>query len=245
MLPLTPLQRGLLFHAGTVQGGDDVYAVQMQLTLSGELDPDRCTKRCKPWSTGIPTWWPGSATTSRNRCKSSPPPVAPWSYVDLSAALMLSATSRRRSSGCARRTRRGQRPCREPGLRVALIRIAADQHRLVLTNHHIVLDGWSLPILLGEIFASYQGQRLPAAGSYRRFVAWLAERDLEAARAAWRQVLPVSTPRLWWPAQPVGQGSRGVRSARLPAQTTRAVSELAGRITPPSTPCCRAPSRSC
>ncbi|EUA33535.1 condensation domain protein [Mycobacterium xenopi 4042] len=111
---------------------------------------------------------------------------------------------------------------------MALIRIAADQHRLVLTNHHIVLDGWSLPILLGEIFASYQGQRLPAAGSYRRFVAWLAERDLEAARAAWRQVLAgFDTPTLVAPPNRLGQGSRGVRSARLPAQTTRAVSELA------------------
>ncbi|EUA31111.1 condensation domain protein [Mycobacterium xenopi 4042] len=87
---------------------------------------------------------------------------------------------------------------------MALIRIAADQHRLVLTNHHIVLDGWSLPILLGEIFASYQGQRLPAAGSYRRFVAWLAERDLEAPAPHGARCWPVSTPRLWWPAQPVG-----------------------------------------
>jgi len=38
---------------------------------------------------------------------------------------------------------------------------------LVLTNHHIVMDGWSLPILLREIFTSYYGQRLPAAVPYR------------------------------------------------------------------------------
>ena len=52
----------------------------------------------------------------------------------------------------------------------------------MLTNHHIVMDGWSLPILIGEIFAGYQGQRLPAAVPYRRFVSWLADRDLDAAR---------------------------------------------------------------
>ncbi len=55
------------------------------------------------------------------------------------------------------------------------------RHRVVLTNHHIVLDGWSLPILLQEIFAAYHGRRLPAATPYRSFIGWLADRDVEAA----------------------------------------------------------------
>ena len=70
----------------------------------------------------------------------------------------------------------------------------------MLTNHHIVLDGWSLPILAQEIFASYYGQRLPAAASYRRFVTWLAERDLDAAEAAWRKAFAgFDTPTLVGP----------------------------------------------
>ncbi|EUA44106.1 linear gramicidin synthetase subunit D domain protein [Mycobacterium xenopi 4042] len=113
-----------------------------------------------------------------------------------------------------------------------------------MTNHHIVLDGWSLPILLGRFSPAIR------ASDCRGWIVspvrcLVAERDLEAAAPHGARCWPVSTPRLWWPPQPVGQGSRGVRSARLPAQTTRAVSELARRITPPSTPCCRAPSRSC
>jgi len=51
------------------------------------------------------------------------------------------------------------------------------------------MDGWSLPILLQEIIASYYRQRLPAAASYRSFVSWLAGRDLGAAHAAWAEVL--------------------------------------------------------
>ena len=54
----------------------------------------------------------------------------------------------------------------QSAFRAALIRTAADRHRFVLTNHHIVLDGWSLPILLQEIFAGYYGQRLPAPAPY-------------------------------------------------------------------------------
>ena len=38
---MTPLQQGLLFHAGTAQGGGDVYAVQLDITLTGPLDAHR------------------------------------------------------------------------------------------------------------------------------------------------------------------------------------------------------------
>ena len=98
----------------------------------------------------------------------------------------------------------------------------------MLTNHHIVLDGWSLPILLREIFAGYHGQRLPAPVPYRRFVTWLADRDLDAAHAAWREVLAgFDTPTLVGPPDRLGLGARGVASFRVPEQTTRALSELA------------------
>ena len=85
----------------------------------------------------------------------------------------------------------------------------------MLTNHHIVMDGWSLPILLREIFAGYYGQPLPAAASYRRFVSWLAERDLDAARAAWGEVLAgFDTPTLVGPpgAAGLGRARRGIAS---------------------------------
>ena len=82
----------------------------------------------------------------------------------------------------------------------------------MLTNHHIVLDGWSLPILLGEIFASYHGQRLPAAASYRKFVSWLAGRDLDAARAVWGQVFGgFEVPPLVGSPDRLVPGPRGVR----------------------------------
>ena len=42
VLPLTPLQRGLLFQSAFAEGSDDdVYAVQLGLTVTGDLDTDR------------------------------------------------------------------------------------------------------------------------------------------------------------------------------------------------------------
>ena len=153
-------------------------------------------------------------------------PVAPWRYVDLERRSTISTS--RSSELCAAERAAVCDLADQPAFRAALIRTAEDRHRFVLTNHHIVLDGWSMPILLREIFASYYGQRLPAAEPYRRFVTWLADRDLDAARAAWREVLAgFDTPTLVGPPDRLGLGRRGVESFRVPEQTTRALSELA------------------
>ena len=85
-----------------------------------------------------------------------------------------------------------------------------------------------MPIVLREIFATYHGQRLPAAASYRRFVTWLADRDIAAARAAWREVLKgFDVPTLVGRPDRSGRGQRSTELFRLSEQATRAVSGLA------------------
>ena len=158
-------------------------------------------------------------------------PVAAWRYVELGRRAGVDVEEQIQRL-CAAERAAVCDLAHQPAFRAALIRTAADRHRLVLTNHHIVLDGWSLPILLGEIFAGYYGQRLPAAAPYRRFVTWLADRDLDAARAAWREVFAgFDTPTLVGPPHRLGLGARGVASFRVPEQTTRAV-ERVGALAP-------------
>lgn len=58
---------------------------------------------------------------------------------------------------------------------------------LVVTHHHAVLDGWSLPIVLRDLFASYRGEALgPPPPPFRDYLGWLAARDHGAAERAWR-----------------------------------------------------------
>ncbi|MEL1619847.1 condensation domain-containing protein, partial [Acinetobacter baumannii] len=60
-----------------------------------------------------------------------------------------------------------------------------DDRRLtcLITNHHAVLDGWSLPILFGDIFADYEAATRgtafspPAPPSYARYANWVARQD--------------------------------------------------------------------
>jgi NRPS condensation-like uncharacterized protein len=66
-----------------------------------------------------------------------------------------------------------------PLLRVTLLRLAADDHVLVITLHHIVSDGWSMNVMVDELVALYaaysQGQnvQLPALPiQYADYAAW-------------------------------------------------------------------------
>ncbi|BBX69275.1 hypothetical protein MPSYJ_27360 [Mycolicibacterium psychrotolerans] len=228
VLPLTPLQQGLLFHTGTTHGSsDDVYAMQLGFTIAGPLDADRLRDAVQMVLARHPNLAARFDQQFDQPVQLIPAdPVMPWQYVELSDSdlgpheLIQRVCAEERAAVCDL-----EHP---PAFRVALLRTAEGAHRMVLTFHHIVMDGWSLPILLQEIFAAYHGQRLPAAGSYRGFVTWLAGRDLDAAHAAWREVLAgFDTPTLVGPPGRLTLGPRGTTSFRVSEETTRAVTALA------------------
>ncbi|HEY0604367.1 MAG TPA: condensation domain-containing protein, partial [Herpetosiphonaceae bacterium] len=82
-----------------------------------------------------------------------------------------------------------------PLMRLALFQMAQDTHHLVWSRHHLLLDGWSVPLVLNEVFAYYDafanGQDLYLAHPrpYRDYIAWLQQQDLAQAEAFWRQLL--------------------------------------------------------
>ena len=228
VLPLTPLQQGLLFHASFAQGGgDDVYAVQLDIAVTGPLDPHRMREAVHTVVNRHPNLAARFCAQFDEPVQIIPAdPVAAWQYVELDAEDLDPEKQIQRL--CAAERAAVCDLADPPAFRVALIRTAPDRHRFVLTCHHIVADGWSLPILLQEIFAGYYGQRLSAAAPYRSFVTWLAGRDRAAAHAAWREVFAgFDTPTLVGPPGRLEQGPRGTTSFRVSAATTQALSELA------------------
>ncbi|MFE7676916.1 condensation domain-containing protein, partial [Streptomyces albidoflavus] len=82
---------------------------------------------------------------------------------------------------------------RPPLLRCLLLRLAVDRYQLVLTHHHILLDGWSLPLLVRELFALYErggdDAGLAPVRPYRDYLAWLAGQDRSAMVEEWRRAL--------------------------------------------------------
>ncbi|WP_406816722.1 amino acid adenylation domain-containing protein [Mycobacterium sp. M23085] len=228
VLPLTPLQQGLLFHAATAQAdGADLYAIQLTIGIAGPIDPHRLHEAVRAVVNRHPN------LAARFCPDIDPPvqiipaePVLPWRYVDLGADRV--DVEDRVHGLCAAERAAVCDLAGPPVFRAALIRTAPDQHRFVLTNHHVVLDGASLPILLHEIFAAYNSQHLPAPAPYRRFVTWLAGRDLDSAHAAWREVLAgFDTPTLVGAPHRHRLGRRGMESRRLSERATQALDQLA------------------
>ena len=213
VLPLTPVQQGLLFHSTFARGtGDDVYAVQLDITVTGVLDQHRLRD-------AVHTVVARHPNLAARFCDQFGEPVQviaaepqiAWRYLDLRGddrnprdeVEQLSAAER--SAVCDLVSR--------PTFRAALIRTAGNEHRFVLTFHHIVIDGWSLPILLQEIFTSYFRGRLPAPVGYRNFVSWLAEQDQRRrARSVAGDARRVRDPDLGRSAGPARTAGCGVLS---------------------------------
>ena len=232
LLPLTPLQQGLLFHTSDAQGGGeggaDLYAVQVDVAVSGRLDVHRLRGAVQE----VLNRHPHLGARFVYHGLDEPVqviltnPVLPWRYIDLAAE--GADPEDRIEQVCAAERAAVYDLVHQSPLRAVVFCSAPQRYRLVLTCHHIVCDGWSGQVLLREIFAIYDSQPLPAPASYRSFVTWLAGRDREAAHAAWREVLAgFDAPTLVGPPQRLGLGARGVESFRVPAATTRALSELA------------------
>ncbi len=114
-------------------------------------------------------------------------------------------------------------PERGPLLRLALLRTAAAEHALLLAVHHLVIDGWSLAVLVREVAAVYgelaagrPSPLPPAALQAADFAVWQRRRIDEGALAAdlawWRQHLAGVAPAgRAWPARPQAPGGRSTR----------------------------------
>lgn len=70
------------------------------------------------------------------------------------------------------------------------------RYQFLVTAHHILLDGWSRALLIGELFELYgllragsDERALPAVTPYRDYLAWVDAQDRTAAEDAWRRVL--------------------------------------------------------
>ncbi|WP_141681683.1 non-ribosomal peptide synthetase, partial [Mycobacterium malmoense] len=228
ILPLTPLQEGLLFHATTTRGEDsgDLYVVQLDMSVTGPLDRDRLREAVQAVVDRHPHLVAQFCDQFDEPVQIVPAdPVMAWRYVELDGG---TDPDERIRELCAAERAAVCDLADQPAFRVAMVRTAENRHRLVLTIHHVVLDGWSVPILVNETFASLTGQRLAPAPPYRNFVTWLADRDLDAARAAWDEVLAgFDTPTLVGPPHAMAPAARGLTTVAVSAETTRALGELA------------------
>jgi amino acid adenylation domain-containing protein/non-ribosomal peptide synthase protein (TIGR01720 family) len=82
-----------------------------------------------------------------------------------------------------------------PLLRLKLLRLAPGHYRVIWTFHHLVLDGWSLPVLLEELLAYYttltKGETpvISPVDRYEDYIRFTEGQDKAAQEAYWRRYL--------------------------------------------------------
>jgi|GEM_PF-499926 len=83
----------------------------------------------------------------------------------------------------------------DPLARLKVCILGQDAFALCLSNHHLVMDGWSVPLLLGEFAQAYRSEMngsplaLSAPFSWQRHLAWLQDQDKALAKRYWQEYL--------------------------------------------------------
>ncbi len=192
LYPATAMQQGMLYHSARAA---EAYVTQMVFTLNS-LDVQAFRRawqhaidRHAVLRTVFVTGEDGEVRqlVTRNA-------TLPWQTDDLSG---LTKAQQDACTEAHRRAdkRRGFDPAQAPLLRVHLWQLGADRQRVLISSHHALLDGWSMPRLFAEVqqayraFAQQQTPDLPAPTPYRNYIEWLTTQQQHGADQHWREAL--------------------------------------------------------
>ncbi|MEU0270497.1 amino acid adenylation domain-containing protein [Streptomyces sp. NPDC006307] len=214
VLPLAPAQEGLYFHAVRDAGGEepDPYVVQARFRIGP--------------GTPVPVRQAVAALLERHpnlrACFRHERLERPVQLIPREAAVEW----REVATGDVREVMAQERARGFDVKRPPLVRGALVAGRdLVLTFHHLLLDGWSLPLLERDLAALCAGAPLPPPVPYRDYLAWLRRQDADAARAAWHAALAgLERPPLL---SPSGSSEAAVHDLELSAALTAALARRA------------------
>ncbi|MEA2691507.1 MAG: hypothetical protein QOJ16_894, partial [Acidobacteriota bacterium] len=219
--PLSPLQKGMLFHV-LLEPEAGQYLGQLVCELVGALD--RAALRTA-WQALVERH-PALRTSFRGRDLAEPLQVVhqrvelPYVEVDW-RGLSAAEKERRAADYLAADRRRGIDPERPPLLHWLLARSDEDVHLLVWTFLQTNLDGWSLPLLFDEGLVRYEAlvsggvPRFEPTAPFRDYIEWLSRQDMAAAELYWRRALAEVEHATPLPgALPVGAGGAGLDDYR-------------------------------
>jgi hypothetical protein len=204
---LTPLQRGMLLHA-VHDGASDMYLSQHVYIVDGRLDAGALIQAWRLVFESHPALrtsfhWDRLDKPLQVVHREVLPPAQreDWSGLDddVQRAQLDLLMARHRAAGFDLTA--------APLQRLHLIRLGDDRHALAWTHHHLLLDGWSVPLFMNEVMTQYQaltvgGPPPPPAPPYRDYIAWLQRQDMDAAERFWKKTLAGVPPSRLVPMRP-------------------------------------------
>jgi amino acid adenylation domain-containing protein/non-ribosomal peptide synthase protein (TIGR01720 family) len=195
LYPLSPMQEGLLFH--TLYAPESgVYFEQFHFTLEGELNLwafQRAWQHLINRHTILRTSfvWEGLEKPVQIVYKQA---KLPWVQLDL-RQLTAREQQERLTVFLRQDKKSGFDLTTAPVMRGTLIRLTEQTYHFIWSYHHILLDGWCLPIVFQEVLTNYeafcQGNTIhfESPRPYREYIAWLQQQDISKAEAFWKRQL--------------------------------------------------------
>jgi amino acid adenylation domain-containing protein len=206
ILALTPVQEGMLFHYLKDPQSEN-YLEQLSLEISGEIQKELFEKA---WEVVIKAN-EMLRTSFRWEKLNKPAQVViknhtiNLTYHDLSTG-ENTAGKKRQVERIKQEDRKVKFNLREVPFRVILCKLSDKDYHIVISNHHILYDGWSNGILLREFFQAYhsldefkgekdQWIKPQAKNSFKEFVQWIQGQDKDKQRHFWEEYLAGFTSR--------------------------------------------------
>ena len=192
---LSPMQQGILFHT-LYDSTPGVYLVELAWTLRGRLDPVAFQRA---WQEVVDRHPILRTAFVWERLEKPMQIVRKRIQITIEEVDLRDVPPPERKARAQlfqeEFSRRGFDFTRAPLMRLALLRTEDESHRFIWSSHHLLLDGWSLPLVVREAFALYEAYandrepRLERSRPYGDYIAWLAKQDLDKAEAFWRKQL--------------------------------------------------------
>lgn len=206
--PLTPMQEGMVFQA-QYEPHSAAYSDQVVLRLRGPLDAKIFAEAWQALGQQYPNLRAVFLSAETER-----PVGVVVRGTQLGFAFRDASGTEDAATWRAEERARKFELATGPLLRLALVRIGAEEHEAILGFHHSIIDGWSSGLIWQRLEENYRalavGAAVPAVrGTFRDFLRWQRGRDRERELTYWRALLadaavgvgvPAGAPRLGAPA---------------------------------------------
>jgi iturin family lipopeptide synthetase B len=191
---LTPLQEGMWFHYLENTQSEN-YFEQLSLEISGEIDTVRFRNA---WNAVIKTNEMLRSVLRWEKLE-KPTQIILKEYTCKITIFDLSSEDSDRMKvlleGMKEKDRHQPFDLQMVPFRVMLCKLTASHYEMIISNHHIIYDGWSNGIILKEFFRVYhelgQGKKpiLLVKPSFKEFVKWIQNLDRRKQEDFWRDYL--------------------------------------------------------
>ncbi|KZL47817.1 non-ribosomal peptide synthetase [Nodularia spumigena CENA596] len=192
---LSPMQQGMLFHT-LYAPESEVYFEQLLCILSGELNFPAFQKA---WEQVVARH---SILRSSFFWEEIEKPLQmvskqvdlPWEKMDW-RHLTSDEQQKNLENFLVSDRHKGFDLNQAPLMRFTIIQLGEKTYQFIWSHHHILFDGWSMQIVLKEVFALYEANqrgehlRLSPVRPYKEYIEWLQQQDIEKAKQFWQQTL--------------------------------------------------------